>query len=201
MQSTALVVAVLAVIIGAVWCFFGLRFYRLVLALYGMVAGAAIGYQIAQAANITDTNTTYIIAILGAIILGFVFYRLYRLQFVIAGAILGVALALYVIAAFAVSGQLVQVVIIAIGAVVGMSLGRGIANLVIRLSTAISGAGLMVAGILLFFPTVAAFDSQTNALNLNLDSGARMLVIGIIIVVAILGFFVQGRTKPAALAN
>ena len=181
-------------IVGLIACFFGKRYYRLVLALVGFV----IGYYAANALLVGQGDAIQLIAaIVAGVVLGFLFWTFYKMAYVLFGLFLGLAVAAIIGRSFNLDGTVYLIVAIVL-AIVGAFLGSAIADLMIRLSTAFGGASQIVAG-------VAAI---AVGLNISLpladpmhggattESTSGIITIIAVIVLGVIGFLFQTSSDP-----
>ncbi len=76
-QQQVIIAAAIGIVEGLIVCFFGLKIFRVLCVLYGLVFGAAVGGVIAYAAD-TSTSTALIIMLVAAVICGILFGVLKR---------------------------------------------------------------------------------------------------------------------------
>jgi hypothetical protein len=170
-------VAVIAILLGVVACFYGYPLVRILFALVGLVVGYQIGIQLVA----TDQ---WILAVAIGVIVGLVCallaYPLWSIGVTISGMLLGYAL-------FTNFGTLLNlgstgVIIVGIIGAVIMGLLFFIAkDPMIMLATALSGASYMIYGLSLLIPELASP-------NASLILTVAALALGIF------GFLVQYRT-------
>lgn len=187
---------IILLVIGLIACFFGRRFYRLILGLIGF----AIGYYAVTAALVEQTEAVQIIGgLVAGLIVGFLFWTFYKFAYVLFGAFLGLAVAGLIGTAFNLSDTVYLVVAIVL-ALVGAGLGAAIADLMIRLSTAFGGATQAIGGI----AALAAAASISIPLadpthgGANTESTAGIITLVAVIALGIAGFLFQTRNDPDA---
>lgn len=142
--SGSVLVALAAIILGIINCFFGYRFFRFMLGVYGFLLGFGLGAALAQ--NLAEGNTIVLVVagliagIIGALIMVF----LYFVGVFIVGAVAGILLANALGSAFGWDTPLLVAVIV--GILVGI-VALVLQRVVLILATAFSGAWAVVSGI------------------------------------------------------
>jgi hypothetical protein len=135
--------AVLLVLGGTLACFFGYRLFRVVLAVYGFILGAAIASSVMSPG---DTTSIVVAAIVGGIVGAVVLNLAYFLGVALIGAGAG-ALAIHSLwAAFGRGDPHVALVIVF--AVAGALIATRLQRYVIILGTAFGGAWTAIVGVL-----------------------------------------------------
>jgi len=156
---TTLFVALLALIIGAAFCFAGYRFARILFPIWGFFAGfqwgAAATTQI-FGDGFLATTTGWIIGLVVGLIIAVLAYALYQLAVLILGASVGYVLGAGLLTAIGISGPLLLFSAGIIGAILlgGAVLLFRLPKVFLILLTALGGAGTIVYGILLLFGQV-----------------------------------------------
>lgn len=192
----AILTGVLLLVIGLIACFFGWRFFRILLFLQGFVVGyyATSGFLAGQGETVQ-----IIVAVVIGIVSGAIFYALYKFAFIVFGGILGLAVGAIIGVAFNLEGFLLLIVTLVLG-VIGAILGNAIGDTIIRLSTAFAGSAQAIGGL-------AALVSPA-ALNIALpladpmqggvtaDSTAGIVTLVAVIVLGVFGFIFQARHAP-----
>jgi len=135
--------AVVLVVGGALACFFGYRLFRVVLAIYGFILGAAIATSLMAPGN---TGSLLLAALVGGVIGAIVLNLAYFLGVALIGAGAG-ALAVHVLWATIGRGD-PHVALVVIFAVVGAIVATRLQRHVIILATAFGGAWTAIVGIL-----------------------------------------------------
>ncbi len=191
-ENSLIIYAIALGLLGLVECFFGYRFFRIILAIVGFFVGVQLG-----AALFSNTQgfvlllVEIVIGILGAVL----FYFLYFVGFLIAGLSLGASIGTLIAANFNLPPDITPILIV-IGAVIGGILGFFLSKYIIMIGTALLGAAqLMAATLLLFLPETRR---SLNEIPQRLGQGGTLLATVVIFVLAILGFIVQFRTEESA---
>jgi hypothetical protein len=179
--------ALVLLVFGVVNCFWGYRIFRVVLALWGFVLGAAIGVALAG-----DSGTLMVVfvALVGGLIGAGVFALLYFVGVFAAGAILG----------FLLTASLMNVVmpepnafVAVIGALVVGLLALAVNKLIIILSTSFAGAWSLVQAAALMFSTAQADRVLAARGPFDLVSAMGMGAVIGWLVLGVLGVIVQYR--------
>ncbi|MCA9882190.1 MAG: DUF4203 domain-containing protein [Anaerolineae bacterium] len=191
-----LLMGIILLVVGLIACFFGRRYYRLVLALVGFVVGY---YAVSGLLTAQGDAVQVIGGIVAGVVVGFLFWSFYKMAYILFGIALGLTVAALIGRAFNLDGTVFTILTIVL-AIVGGFLGTSIADLMIRLSTAFGGATQAIGG-------VAAIAAALNiALPLadpthggaTTDSTAGIITIVAVIVLGVIGFLFQTRSNPKA---
>ena len=136
-----MVVAIVAIIIGVLMCFFGYRLFRVWLCVAGLFLGVYLGYYLGR--QLGGDVWPIVGALVVGILLAAVAYWLYKLGAVLVGALLGAGLVLVVANSFG-AEPLWWV------AVIGAAVGGLIAGLFIKefiiAGSALNGATMVTVG-------------------------------------------------------
>jgi hypothetical protein len=127
---------VILLAIGLIACFFGKKFYRIVLALFGFTAG----YYSMSGVLATQPDMIQIVgSVVAGLIVGFLFWTFYKFAYVLFGAFVGLAIGTIIGITFNLSSAIFAVVAI-LGLIIGAIIGSRVATLIIEFSTAFGGA-------------------------------------------------------------
>jgi len=186
--------AVLLVLGGAVACFAGYRFFRIVLGLYGFVLGALVATTVAGAGS---TGSLLVWAVVGGLAGALVLNLAYFFGVVLVGAALG-ALAVTLVWSRA-SGD-PHVLIVVAAAVAGALAAMWLQRYVVVTGTAFGGAWTLLVGVLTLLGDASAQAASVAhdvwvVYPLDPAPGRRWLPI-VWVALGVLGVFVQLR-KPA----
>lgn len=191
---SSLVLGVLAVIVGAVFCFRGAAAMRLVLALWGAFAGLNVGG--AAVAAVTGegylaTAAGWIVGAVVAAVFAALAYLYYAVAIVLVMASVGFALGLGAAGAVGVEADWVAVVI---GVVAGLALAWlavavDLPSLILVAVSVLGGALVTVAGILLLVGRVDTAELRAGELSAHLTGWWY----GLYLVLLIAGAVVQLR--------
>ncbi len=192
-----IVVGVLVLLIGLIATFAGYAALRVVIALLGAVLGFALGGALGASLPIdgaVSAVAVWILAILGALLFGALAYAFYQVGVLLGLASIGFSIGVAVMLALGVrSAGLVWLV----GALAGVALlvigliGDLPAILLIVL-TALSGANLVISGVMLLAGTVNL--SMLEAAGEGLPQGQSWLWTVAALALAVFGMVVQWRS-------
>ena len=173
--------------LGLLECFFGFRFFRLVLAAVGFLIGLQLGVALFGALGLL----LMVIEVAVALVVAVLFYFLYFVGFLIAGLGLGVSLGALIAANLSLSATAALVVVL-ISAALGGVLGFLLSKYIIMISTALVGATQMVtAGLLLLLPR-----QSLRTFPERVPRGELLVATAIVLVLAVLGFIYQFNSSP-----
>jgi hypothetical protein len=186
--------AVVLVVSGVLACFAGYKLFRVVLAVYGFILGAAIASSVMGPGEQTAM-------IMGAVVGGLAGALLLNLAYFVGVALIGAAagaLLLHAIWARFATGD-PHVAIVVVCAVVGAVIATNLQRWVIIMATAFGGAWTLIVGVsALMGDRAAKVAAASNDVwvfyPLNLEPGRRWLL-GAWAVVGIAGAIVQSRGK------
>ena len=188
----AIITGLILLLIGLVACFFGWRFFRLIMGLQGFV----IGYYLAQRLLVAQgEGIALIVGIILGVILFFIFYMfLYNLAFVVFGAILGLAIGALIDSALNVDG-IVALVIALVLAVIGAVIGNMLSDVMIRISTAFAGAAQAVSGVGALAAAIGMSLplADPTAGGANTHSTVGIVTLVVVVVLGLIGFFFQSQ--------
>jgi hypothetical protein len=186
--------AVVLVLSGVLACFAGYRLFRIVLAIYGFILGAAIASSVMGPGE----QTAMIIA---AVVGGLAGALLLNLAYFVGVALIGAAggaLLLHAIWARVASGD-PHVGLVVVCAILGAVIATNLQRWVIIVATAFGGAWTLIVGVSALMgdraaKVAAAATDVWVFYPLNLEPGRRWLL-AIWAVLGIAGVIVQGRGK------
>jgi hypothetical protein len=186
--------AVVLVVSGVLACFAGYKLFRVVLAVYGFILGAAIASSVMGPGEQTAM-------IVGAVVGGLAGALLLNLAYFVGVALIGAAAGAFLLhaiwARFATGDPHVGIVVVC--AVLGALVATNLQRWVIILATAFGGAWTLIVGVsALMGERAAKVAAASNDVwvfyPLNLEPGRRWLL-GAWAVVGVAGVIVQGRGK------
>lgn len=191
-----LLTGIILLVVGLIACFFGKRYYRLVLALVGFV----VGYYAASGLLATQGDAIQIIGgIVAGLVIGFLFWTFYKMAYILFGIFLGLVVAALIGRAFNLDGTVFTILAVVL-AIVGALLGTSIADLMIRLSTAFGGATQAIGGVAAIATALSISlplaDPTHGGATTESTSGIITLVA--VIVLGVVGFLFQTRNDPEA---
>ena len=189
-MTVAVIGGVVVTAYGIINCFFGYRFFRILLGIWGFILGGALGISLtSEAAPIIVLIAGVGGALLGAILIYFIF----RLGLFLIGAILGYTLTATLLTSLGImENQLMFSV--AGGAFFGV-LALLLNQFFVILITAFSGASTIITGVMLMIDgerMATAFITR----QFTTASEAPSTVVGVLwLLLAIAGMFVQHRSR------
>lgn len=186
----------LAIVIGALFCFRGYLTMRLVIPIWGAFTGFLLG------AGIVDGVTgdgflvgalAWLVGLAFALVFGLVAYLYYEVSVVLAMAAVGFVLGSSLMAALNVRWSWVVVVV---GVLAGVALAvlaivGDLPMLLLTVLTALAGAGTTVAGILLLTGSLTADELDSAAAVSRIDDSAGWWVLYLLL--AVVGIVLQLR--------
>lgn len=137
--------AIAAIVIGLLNCFFGYRLFKIILGIWGFIAGAVLGVGIATTMS-GELWLAILAGLIGGVVGAVLFVLLYFVGIFLLGAGLGFLLGGAIVSALNIGGP-VQWVIAGVLAIVGGIVAVIVQKFMIILSTALGGAAMAVGGI------------------------------------------------------
>jgi hypothetical protein len=193
-ETNLLVSAIVLLILGIVDCFWGYRFFRVVLSIAGFFVGAGIG--IALAGN-AQQAIVILAALAGGLIGAILFYFLYFVGPFLAGIGLGITLAGILASDLNATASTTNIIII-VGAVVGGLVGLALSKYIIMLSTAFIGAAQIIGAIMLFIPGTHVVRAA-GTVDLLMGQSTSLVLSVAIFVLGLIGFLFQARINHRVL--
>jgi hypothetical protein len=183
-----------SIVAGLVSCFYGYRFFKLMICITGALVGAglcgALGY------HLDGQIAATIGAIIGAIIGGVLLLVLYFISVFLLGMALAGGAAY---AAMMSQGSEPNIPLILIAAIIGGAVALAIQKFIMILFTAFAGAASAVAGIYHFVGSEEPFYTATDPEKFKALLGEQYLLAGAMIALGLIGAIVQftytGRKK------
>ena len=192
-----IVVGILAIVIGAIFCFRGLVAMRFVIAIWGAFAGLNLGAGLVSAINGDEYLATplgWVVGIFFALAFSVLAYMYYTVAVVLTMASVGFILGAGVMVAFGVSWNWVVIL-------VGVLIGLGLAVLTLTMDlpavllvvlSVLAGAVAVVGGAMLLVDTLNTADFDQATLTENANTGWWWYALYVVLV--ILGAVTQIRT-------
>ena len=168
------VVGVLAVAIGALFCFRGWLAMRLVIPLWGAFAGFVFGAGLVDAGSdegFLRTLLGWIVGIAFALVFAALAYLIYEISITIAMGAIGFALGTGLMTALGISWSWL-IVLVGVAIAIALALIAIFADLpavVLVILSAMGGAVTIVAGLMLLFGAVDTADFGSSAVTERLD--------------------------------
>ena len=189
MIGAGLIGGMVITLFGILNCFFGYRWFRVLLAIWGFFLGGALGMSlVAQGAPLVILIVGFISAILGAIAITLLF----RVAVFLVGAVLGYSLTLALLTTLGVSGNVL------LWALLGAAIFGAVALLLNRyfvvIITAFSGASTILTGVTLILTGEQVIEAfrQREALQAAVDNPPAL--VGVIwLLLALAGIIIQYR--------
>ncbi|HYI56357.1 MAG TPA: DUF4203 domain-containing protein [Microlunatus sp.] len=172
----AVVVGVIAVLIGALLCFRGYVTMRLIISLFGAFVGFLLGAGLV--AGVTDSGfgqlaLSWLVGIVGAVIFGVLAYFSYQVAVVIGLAGIGFTIGTSVMAAVGVGSQMAT---IAVGLVVGallavIAVATDLPAVILVVLTALAGASVTVAGVMVIAGAIGLNRLTVDGVSAEMSGG------------------------------
>lgn len=186
MSIEGILVGIAAIVVGAGWAFYGLRFFTIILPIWALFFGFVTGVQWGQdvfGQGFFGTVTSWVIGGVLAIVLAALSYFWYYFAVTLAVGALGYTLGVGLMDFLGIdSGLLGLIAGLAVGAVFAIgTFILGVPAVLIVLVSAISGAAAMVNGVLIILGRIKVEDLDSGLLSGLLTD----TVIGVVAWVAI----------------
>jgi hypothetical protein len=203
-----ILVGIILALVGLAVCFFGLRFWFILLPVFGAVTGFFVGARVMQdifGTGFLSTGVSWIVGIIVAI--GFAllsWFVWYAGAIILAGAVGASLFSGILHALFANPWGWLLFIVALIGALV-FAVGALVLNLpvyIVIVNSALGGAALAVAGLLTMLGTITTMELANGATVAVVDEarfqGAGWLWVLAWIVLAVAGIFYQLRSVAEA---
>lgn len=192
----SILIGILAVVIGALFCFRGVIAMRVVIAVWGAFVGLNLGAGIVSGITgdgYLSTALGWIVGIVVAIAFGIVAYLFYAVAVTLAMASIGFALGTALMVALGVTWNWV---LILVGVVVGVLLAAAaiMANLpaiLLVVLSALGGSTAIVGGVMLLVGTIALDDFSRASVTSTMGNDWWWYIAYLVLVIA--GVFAQSR--------
>src|SRR5215218_5377212 len=168
-EAMEILVGIVLALIGLAICLLGLRFWFILLPVFGGVTGFFVGARVMQdifGTGFLSTATSWIVGIIMAIVLALLSYFIWYAGAIIMAGAVGASLFSGVLHAFFTDPWgLVLFVVALIGAII-FAVGALLLNLpiyIIIVNSALAGAALAVAGLLTIFGTIEVEELANGA--------------------------------------
>ncbi|ORX94155.1 hypothetical protein K493DRAFT_337924 [Basidiobolus meristosporus CBS 931.73] len=154
------IIAIVMIIVGFFFCFFGHRFFKVIIFLAGFVVVGFIAYVICYEISRPDTSTKstiyLVVAIVAGIVGGCLFMCIWKLGIAAIGALGGFALAMFILSFgnnMLISSKTGGIIFVIVFVVVGIIAIFFLEKHVVIIATAIAGAYMFIVGIDYFIRT------------------------------------------------
>ncbi|WP_305094800.1 DUF4203 domain-containing protein [Prescottella sp. R16] len=184
-----IVIGILAVVIGAVFCFRGVVAMRFVIALWGAFVGLALGAGLVSAVTgdgVFATALGWIVGVLVAVLFSLLAYLYYAVAVTLAMASVGFVLGSAAMAALGVTWNWVVVLV---GVLVGialavLALAANLPALLLVVVSSFGGATAVTAGVMLLVGTIDTADFDRGTLTETISHDWWWYTLYIVLVVA-----------------
>jgi len=136
--------AAIFILAGILNCFVGYRIFKIILGIWGFILGFILATALVSWLGIENQGVELIAGVVGGIIGVFIMIKLFQVGIFIIGAIFGYTLGALLIAA---AGYQPDTVLLALAAILGGIIALLLQRPMIILSTAFSGAWLVILGV------------------------------------------------------
>jgi hypothetical protein len=184
----AIIVGVLLILTGIIFCFFGRRIYRLTLFLIGFYIGTIIGWVVLNNAGVDNNTIILLVSLAIGLVVGLLFLCCSTVAIWFLGALTGYLLALFILA-WASDGVIHsrpgRIILIVILTIVGFLFACLNKNAFIILGTAFIGAYAIILGIDLFVRTgfaesVSAFTDGNHDVTYETNIKVYLMLAGMV---------------------
>ena len=170
MSIEGILVGIAAIVVGAGWAFYGLRFFTIILPIWALFFGFVTGVQWGQdvfGQGFLGTVTSWVVGGVLAIVLAALSYFWYYFAVTLAVGALGYTLGVGLMDLLGIdSGLLGLIAGLAVGAVFAIgTFVLGVPAVLIVLVSAISGAAAMVNGVLIILGRIKVEDLDSGLLS------------------------------------
>lgn len=199
MTIEGILLGLVALVIGAAFCFYGFQFFLILLPLWAFVAGFAAGAQLLSLLfgdGFLATVTGWVVGFVVGIGFALISYLWYWAAVVLLGGLVGYEIGVGLMAMIGLHGFGAAAVGIILGAVFAIgTILLGVPRILVVVLTALGGAATIVAGVLLIIGKIPVSSLGDGVLGSVLaDSLFWYLVF---VVLAIVGAFYQLRVQAA----
>ena len=199
-----ILIGIILALIGLAVCFFGLRFWFILLPVFGGITGFFVGARIIQdffGTGFLSTATSWIVGIVIGLAFALLSYFIWYAGAIIMAGAVGASLFSGILhALFSNPWGVVLFIVALIGAVI-FAVGALVLNLpvyIVIVNSALAGASLAVAGLLTIFGTIQVLELANGAtlavVNETRLGNASWLWVLVWIVLAAAGLFYQLRS-------
>ncbi len=190
------IVGVLAIAVGALFCFRGFMTMRIVIPIWGAFAGFLLGASLVDAVTgdgFLGSVLGWLVGLAVAIVFGAIAYLYYEISVMLAMGAIGFSIGTSVMVAVGVSWSwLIMLVGVIVGALLAfVAIVGDLPAVLLVVLTAIGGASIIVFGVMLLTGVIDTSDLESAATTEQLDDDWWWY--GFYIVVAIVGIVAQFR--------
>jgi Domain of unknown function (DUF4203) len=199
-----ILIGIILALIGLAVCFFGLRFWFILLPVFGGVTGFFVGARVIQdffGTGFLSTATSWIVGIVVGLAFALLAYYVWYAGAIIMAGAVGASLFSGILhALFSNPWGVVLFIVAAIGAII-FAVGALVLNLpiyIVIVNSALAGASLAIAGLLTIFGTIQVLELANGAtlavVNETRLGHASWLWVLAWIVLVVAGIFYQLRS-------
>ena len=205
MSIEGIIVGLIALLVGLALCFAGIKYFLLLLPVWGAVVGFIVGSNLWYAISPNDgfiaTTIAIVIGIVVAVAFAALSYLYYYVAVIIAGGALGYLLGIGVMGIFGLTGIVAWIVGLIVAVLfAGFFLRTAMPIWLAIWATAIGGASAIVTGLGIFLGQVRLEDLNYGILNALWQAegvGPLWIVVGVVL--AVVGFFAQTKMVGEAI--
>ena len=205
MSIEGIIVGLIALLVGLALCFAGIKYFLLLLPVWGAVVGFIVGSNLWYAISPNDgfiaTTIAIVIGIVVAVAFAALSYLYYYVAVIIAGGALGYLLGIGVMGIFGLTGIIAWIVGLIVAVLfAGFFLRTAMPIWLAIWATAIGGASAIVTGLGIFLGQVKLEDLNYGILNALWQAegvGPLWIVVGVVL--AVVGFFAQTKMVGEAI--
>ena len=182
----------IALLSGALMCFFGYRLFRVVLTIFGALFGGFLGALAGSYFSGGHQIAVIVCGIIGALVGGIALTALYILGVFLVGAAFGMMIGSAAAVNYGMGIQLIA------GSIAGILCGLAALwaqKLIITVATALQGAGLLIVGGLMLWKGLRP--DELDVYLRSLPQKELMMIGGVLLVLACIGAVVQFSGKEA----
>jgi len=190
-----LFIGLLALLLGAAFCFAGYRFFRILIPIWGFFAGFSLGAEGVVAifgGSFLSTVTSWVIGLVVGLVIAVLAYLFYYAAVVILGGSVGYSIGAGFIALLGLPATGFLAVVVGLVVAVVLALLVIVLNLpriLIIVLSALGGAGTVLAGILLMFQRIPLEYLGYESVSAIIRNSWFWLIVWIVVAGA--GMFVQ----------
>lgn len=194
--------ALLALLSGLAFCFWGYRVFMVMLPVWGFLGGFWLGadfFSLIFGDGFLATTTGWVVGLIVGLIGAILSYAFYAMGILFVAAVLGAGLGSGIMQAFGIGSNVLILSVAIIAAVVAAFLAwrYNLQRYVIIGLTAVLGADLITLAPLLLLGRVPLEEVRAEGSALIPVLGEGYLWIAIFLVLAVAGFIFQARRNPA----
>lgn len=170
MVDTA-IVGLIAILVGAVFCFRGYLAMRIIIPLWGAYVGFLLGAGLVSGGDFLGTTSSWVLGLAVALLFGLLAYLYYAVAVILGMSAIGFVLGTSAMVALGVTWSWVVVSVGVTAAVVlaVVALLGDMPMVILTVLTALAGASTIVAGVMLVFGVIELDDLGSGVTTEQLD--------------------------------